>query len=141
MAAEIRVRACLAVVEGGRILLVPHFDTDAGPVQWVIPGGRVEFGESVRETALREFAEETGLQAEITGLLEVSEVIRPERPWHSLSVTFAGRIVGGTLAPEAGHRYGNKSPRWFSAADLAGVVYHPWPAVDAALGLAWRGKG
>jgi hypothetical protein len=25
----------------GKILLVPHFDTDAGPVQWDIPGGGI----------------------------------------------------------------------------------------------------
>jgi len=30
-------------------------------VQWVIPGGRVELGERLEETALREFQEETGL--------------------------------------------------------------------------------
>jgi hypothetical protein len=29
----IRVRVCLAVVDDGRLLLVPHYNTDAGPVQ------------------------------------------------------------------------------------------------------------
>jgi hypothetical protein len=32
MPADIRVRVNLAVVRDGQILLVPHYDTDAGPV-------------------------------------------------------------------------------------------------------------
>jgi len=134
MPETVRIRVCLAVVIKGAILLVPHYDTDQGPVQWVIPGGGVNFGESLAETARREFQEETGLQAEISRLLEVSEVILPERPYHSITVTFSGSITGGELAPEAGHRYGVKLPRWFSAQELSGVNYHPKSAVEKALG-------
>jgi 8-oxo-dGTP diphosphatase len=68
MEEEIRIRACLAAVRDGQILLVPHCGTDAGPVQWTIPGGRVAFGEGLRAAALCEFEEETGLQAEVKGL-------------------------------------------------------------------------
>jgi hypothetical protein len=31
--AEIRIRVALAVIHDGRILLVPHYDTDAGVQQ------------------------------------------------------------------------------------------------------------
>jgi 8-oxo-dGTP pyrophosphatase MutT (NUDIX family) len=77
---EIRVRVALAVVKGSRVLLVPLYDTDAGPVQWCLPGGRLCFGESLREAAEREFEEETGLRARAGELLDVSEVVLPERP-------------------------------------------------------------
>jgi 8-oxo-dGTP diphosphatase len=130
---EIRIRACLAVVRDGQILLVPHYGTDAGPVQWTIPGGRVAFGEGLRVAALREFEEETGLQAEVAGLLDVSEVILPEKPRHSITVTFSGRITAGELAPEAGHRHGRKMPRWFSAEMINGVPVHPEGTVRKAL--------
>lgn len=133
MEEEIRIRACLAVVRDGQILLVPHYGTDAGPVQWTIPGGRVAFAEGLGAAALREFEEETGLQAEVTGLLDVSEVILQERPWHSITVAFSGRVTGGALAPEVGHRHGRKVPRWFSAEMIDGIPVHPEGAVWKAL--------
>lgn len=132
---SIRVRVCLAVVEGGMILLVPHYNTDAGSVQWVIPGGEVEFGESLQSAARREVFEETGLQCELTGLLHTSEVILPDRPYHSITLTYTGRVSGGSLRAEANHPHGEKLPRWFSAEDLLNVPYHPQQAVQKALGI------
>jgi 8-oxo-dGTP pyrophosphatase MutT (NUDIX family) len=42
----------------GRVLLVKH---SYGPLNWELPGGGAEQGESIVETALREVLEETGL--------------------------------------------------------------------------------
>lgn len=129
----IRVRVCLAALEKQRLLLVPHYNTDAGSIQWNIPGGRLEFGESVGEAALREFAEETGLTAEIIDLLDVSEVILPERPYHSVSIAFLGKVVGGTLREEIHPVYGSKMPQWFSLEELGDTPYHPPQIVRKAL--------
>ena len=129
----IRIRVCLAVVENGKLLLVPMYNTDAGPVQWSIPGGRLNFGESLHDCALREFEEETGLKAAVTGLLDVSEVLQPDKPYHSVTMAFSGNVVGGRERPEPQHRHGDKVPRWFSAQELAGLEYHPRSAVEKAL--------
>ncbi len=135
IAHTIRIRVGLAVVENGQILLVPHYDTDAGPVQWGIPGGQLQYGESLQEAARREFEEETGLRADIVRVLDVSEVILPNRPYHSITIAFSGRVRGGQEGPEPNHPYGAKSPRWFSMQELTAVRYHPEGTVARALGL------
>ena len=131
----IRIRVGIAAVQDGRILLVPHYDTDAGPVQWCIPGGQLDPGESLEEAAMREFEEETGLRVVDCQLLDVSEVILPERPYHSITITFSGTVEGGQIRPEPDHRYRDKTPRWLSREELAPLAYHPESTVEKALDL------
>ena len=135
MSDSIRIRVCLAVVDDGKILLVPHYETDAGAIQWTVPGGKIEFGESLQAAAVREFFEETGLQTKVLGLLHVSEVILPERPYHSITISFSGQVTGGILRVEANHPYGEKKPKWFSAAEVMTLKYHPAQTVEKALDI------
>jgi ADP-ribose pyrophosphatase YjhB (NUDIX family) len=135
MCNPIRLRVCLAVVKNERILLVPHYFTDSGSVQWLIPGGEIEFGESLKIAAIREFFEETGFRAEIISLLNVTEVIHPKRQYHSITIAFSGNIIDGKLQSEANHPYGEKVPRWFTATQLMAVKYHPEKSVEIALGI------
>lgn len=130
MEKEIRLRVCVAVISERKILLVPHYNTDMGSVQWVIPGGRIEFGETLENAAVREFQEETGLDVRITGLVDVSQVILRENGWHSVTITFAGEITGGELTPETGHRFGEKMPRWLSEQEVHSSEVHPRKTVD-----------
>lgn len=41
--------------------------------EWSIPGGRLEFGERLADAVIREVREETGVEIEILGLLDVFE--------------------------------------------------------------------
>jgi ADP-ribose pyrophosphatase YjhB (NUDIX family) len=129
------IRIRVGVVQGGRILLVPHYDTDAGPVQWCVPGGQLEPGESLEEAACREFEQETGLRVQDCQLLDVSEVILAERPYHSITITLSGTVEGGKIRPEPNHRYGEKTPRWLSREELRSLAYHPRSTVEKALAL------
>jgi ADP-ribose pyrophosphatase YjhB (NUDIX family) len=53
--------------EQGEILLIERADNG----NWTIPGGAMEFGESLTQTAIREAKEETGYDIEVTGLVGI----------------------------------------------------------------------
>lgn len=131
----IRLRVCLAVVKNEKILLVPHYFTDSGSFQWLIPGGEIEIGECLKIAAIREFFEETGFRAEVISLLNVTEVIHPKRQYHSITIAFSGNVLDGKLQSEANHPYGEKIPKWFTAAQLMTIKYHPEKTVEIALGI------
>ncbi|MBQ3099523.1 MAG: NUDIX hydrolase [Clostridia bacterium] len=59
--------ATVLVISKGKILLNLRSDTET----WGIPGGGLELGESLEDTAFRELKEETGLSAEKMILLTV----------------------------------------------------------------------
>lgn len=64
------------------------------PYGWAIPGGFVDYGESVEHAAVREAKEETGLDVKLTGLLGVySDPARDPR-FHTISTVFTAKAEG-----------------------------------------------
>lgn len=89
------VRVAAVVERGGRLLLVRHQKPDRDPY-WVLPGGRLEPGETIPECAGREVAEETGLDARFSGVLYVGEFLREGR--HTVDVTVRMAVDEGSEA-------------------------------------------
>jgi 8-oxo-dGTP diphosphatase len=73
--------------------------------QWSLPGGRIELGETHPVAALRELKEETGVDAELLGLVDVIDGVFPARPSldgkggeitrHYVLIDYAARWTGG----------------------------------------------
>ncbi len=80
--------------EVGRVLVVRT--TYMGP-GWMLPGGRIERGETPHAGAARETREETGLAVVVDRLVLVDA-----RPNDNVSFVFEGRVTGGTLEPQLG---------------------------------------
>ncbi len=105
------------IIEDARVLLVKRAHP---PIQgqWSIPGGVLEVGELVREAAVREAREETGLIVEPGELLGVYDrVLRNEEKrvqYHYVLIDFLCRRVGGELmaASDAAE------VRWFTREEL-----------------------
>lgn len=124
MTQAIRVRASIAVVHEGRILLTPHIRFDR-PILWHIPGGGVDFCEGLRDAAERELLEETGIIAKAYDVLHVAEAIEKDTPYHGISITFRGHLLGGNLRAEDHPIYGRKEPQWFSYDTLPDNLNRP----------------
>ncbi|MET0477122.1 MAG: NUDIX hydrolase [Actinomycetota bacterium] len=105
------MRTARAVSAGGVVLaetrpdapvaLVAHRSA-RGSLQWTLPKGAREEGETVAETALREVREETGLEAELIGPLDTIDywfVWAPERTrYHKFVHYFLMRLAGGDFS-------------------------------------------
>lgn len=64
----------VVVLRGDDVLLIRRAKPPVSD-NWSIPGGAQEIGETVREAARREVAEETGIEIEIAGLIDVVDGI------------------------------------------------------------------
>ncbi len=80
-------------VEGGIVLIERKFP----PPGWALPGGFVDYGESLEAAARREAKEETSLEVELIRQFHAySDPARDERQ-HNATVVFIARAAGGEL--------------------------------------------
>lgn len=88
-----QIAVSAAIFRDGKVLLTRRARSPAKGF-YSLPGGRVEFGESLHQALIREVDEETGLTIEIIGLAGWREVL-PAAPGagHYLIMSFAARWV------------------------------------------------
>ena len=83
---------------------------------WEIPGGQVELAEPVRDAAIREVEEESGIRVEITGFCGIFQTVSRS----ICNLLFVGRPIGGVLR---------------TSAESIEVAWHPLP--DALDRVTW----
>ena len=86
MPPETTMIVCALVRRAGRLLLVEEMEAgDPGPT-WMLPGGRLEPGETLTEGLERELAEETGLRlAEHPVIAFAVDIVRPEGRYSAIT--------------------------------------------------------
>jgi ADP-ribose pyrophosphatase YjhB (NUDIX family) len=120
--------------EGGRILLIRKIDNG----YWALPGGAMEIGESIREAAVREVEEETGVRVKVTGLVGIytdpGHVMAYEdgEVRQEFSVCFHSRPISGEPREDGTE---TKAARWVDPSEVPGLSIHPTMRrrIDAAL--------
>lgn len=131
------VPAAIAVVFNGEsVLLVRRANPpDAG--LWGFPGGKMEMGEGVRDTAVRELLEETGIRAEPLDVLTAVDVF--ERDGKGTARDDTGVLTRQFLLVAVLCRYlsGQARPdddaleaRWFSPAEMDELETVPYLSRD-----------
>ena len=108
-------------LRGEEVLLIRR-GTPPRRGEWSLPGGRIEPGEPAQVAALRELREETAVEAEIVGLVDVVDAIFKNRAGdlitrHYVLVDYAARWVSGT--PVAGDDAAEA--RFFHQSELASL--------------------
>jgi 8-oxo-dGTP diphosphatase len=95
--------ACVGIVcvkdrDGDQDVLLIRRRNEPGAGKWSLPGGRIEWGETAAEAATRELGEETGVEAELVGLIELFDGFFPSRNdlrHHFIVAEFAARWTAG----------------------------------------------
>lgn len=82
---------------GDKIVLIERRNFPEG---WAIPGGFVDFGETVEQAAIREAKEEISLEVEIRALLGIYS--RPDRDprGHTITAVYLARAKGDPVAAD-----------------------------------------
>ncbi|OIH99656.1 MULTISPECIES: NUDIX hydrolase [unclassified Curtobacterium] len=136
---DTRLAAYGVITDRDRVLLARLRWPDAGT--WSLPGGGVEFDETVEQGVVREVREETGYESEVGALLGIRHHVVPAerrmhangRPMKAVQVVFRVTVVGGDLRDEVDGS--TDEARWIPIADLP----HHRHGLLVPIALGWAG--
>jgi 8-oxo-dGTP diphosphatase len=86
-----QLRVAAIILRKGQILVVEHRKHNQR--YWVLPGGRLQGGETLEAALRRELHEELSIEASLGRLVIVSEMLAPER--HVVNLIFEAQIGEG----------------------------------------------
>jgi len=112
-----------AVFKDDRVLLVRRKNPPAAGL-WAIPGGRLKWGETLRQAAEREIKEETGVLIKAGDIAWVFEVIEHDEAsvrFHYVIIDLHARYISGEPKAESDAL----EARWIGRGGLSAQEIHP----------------
>ena len=83
--------ACVILEKSGKVLLIDRTDG----LGYTLPGGIVQYRETVEECVRREVQEETGYLIQLTGIVGVYSSLKRDPRFRAASIAYRGLIIGG----------------------------------------------
>jgi ADP-ribose pyrophosphatase YjhB (NUDIX family) len=117
----VRVRTAGLVVRNGKLLLIEHEKN--GRKYWLVPGGGVDFGESVIDALVREMKEELALDVVPVDLVFSCDSIDPSGQRHVLNLFFSCSENGDAMTLGDDPRLCDFG--FFSADEIASMTVFP----------------
>jgi 8-oxo-dGTP pyrophosphatase MutT (NUDIX family) len=124
---EISAGGLVIDFSGTKGLLIGRFDQKDATRErllWSLPKGHIEEGETPEEAAIREVAEETGIQSEISRELGVIDFwfMAGGKRIHKTVHHYLFKEVGGNLAPQESEV---DEARWFPLEEIVNLLAYP----------------
>ncbi len=89
---------CAALVEKSTEMLLGKRKKKPNRGKWVLPGGGVNFGESLKKTIQRELLEEAGIRVRFNGVAAVRELIKLPDEHRVIVFVYATHVSGKPVA-------------------------------------------
>jgi 8-oxo-dGTP diphosphatase len=115
---KLRVAVKALITNDGMVLLVRRsaLPESAYPLDYNLPGGAVEPGETLISALKREIAEETALEISVDGILGIREWIAQRHNAYYVGIFFACRSLSNSSPISL--NYENSDYIWATAADM-----------------------
>lgn len=110
------------IVDNDKVLLIRFNDKKKSwSGKWSVPGGKIEYGEKIKDAVKREAKEETGFDVEIVKLINIDEAIM-EQERHYIFLNYLCKIISG----EAKSGSDAVDIKWFTKDELDTIeMNHP----------------
>ena len=118
-----RVRVAGIVIQENSILLIQHIKNEKK--YWLVPGGGVDWGESLEDALIREYKEETNLDIEVKDFLFFSETISPDKNKHVINLYFLVKIKNDSETMKIGNETNLSDLKYVSKEEIQNIKLYP----------------
>ena len=118
---SLRIRVGAICCENNSLLLVEHEKDNKR--YWLLPGGGMQVGETMKDALVREVMEETSIEIRVNDLLGVCESISPDKTRHIVHLLYEVVRIGGEPGVSRDPRV--RRSVFLPIAELDNIMLHP----------------